>query len=282
MGIRYAIRLDNSIEVQQTFDSPSVYLDHWAIRRFSDDIGLQERFVKALHEKRGTLLLCHLNLAEFVGPNDPASVDKAEVFLEAALPNIYFSELNVQKAIDQETTPRTSGVDLPPPSDRELLKLVAQIHPSSPRPFTMKGLIAMVAAERERLGNTFRASNQRIVDRVLSQRSQPEFVEKARNFRPSRSHPRTQIIMAELLRPVFLDLKIPFTITDASDLQHAILPISYCDYVLLDGKWKHMVQVMAQRISKWQLPIKCARCFSDRKQDLERFLLELEADQREK
>jgi hypothetical protein len=35
-------------KVSQSFDFPSVYLDHWAICQFSDERALQDRFVTAL------------------------------------------------------------------------------------------------------------------------------------------------------------------------------------------------------------------------------------------
>ena len=43
--------------VRQSFVSPTVYLDHWAIRLFSEELGLQDRFVQLLRAKAGTLLL---------------------------------------------------------------------------------------------------------------------------------------------------------------------------------------------------------------------------------
>jgi len=69
-------------KVGQTFDSPTVYLDHWAMRLFSDDLHLQHRFVKALLTKRGTLLVSHISMAELGGASDPQHVIDAEKFLE--------------------------------------------------------------------------------------------------------------------------------------------------------------------------------------------------------
>jgi hypothetical protein len=56
------IELFDSLEgrkVGQSFDSPTVYLDHWAIRLFSDDRILQDRLVTALLRKRGATADCH-------------------------------------------------------------------------------------------------------------------------------------------------------------------------------------------------------------------------------
>jgi hypothetical protein len=65
-------------KVGQTFDSPTVYLDHWAMRLFSDDRHLQDRFVGALWAKRGTLLVSHISMAELSGASDPQHVIDAD------------------------------------------------------------------------------------------------------------------------------------------------------------------------------------------------------------
>ncbi|HEX3944223.1 MAG TPA: hypothetical protein VHW69_09060 [Rhizomicrobium sp.] len=77
--------------VGQTFDSPTVYLDHWGIRLFSDDRRMQNRFVAALKGKRGTLLLSHISTAELGGASDPQDVVDAERFLERCLPQMFLT-----------------------------------------------------------------------------------------------------------------------------------------------------------------------------------------------
>ena len=277
MPLSLSIRIDQQIEVRQTFDSPTVYLDHWAVRRLSDDHVLQDRFVGALHAARGTLFLSHQNFVEFVGPEDASHATQAEHFLDRVLPNIYFAQLDLKKAIAQEQDPRAKGLKLIPPPDLELLKILALQRPADPKPFTIKGLLTEVAANRARLGKTFTETNQAIVDKVIEQRRNTEFVKKAKTFKPGEDHARTLVVMGELLRGVILDPTMPFTPQDASDYQHAILSTCYCDYVLLDGKWQAMVRATAQRIATMGLSFKTARCFSERRGGLEEFLVELEA-----
>lgn len=277
MPLSLAIRTDQQIEVRQTFDSPTVYLDHWAIRRFSDNQNLKERFVTALRETGGTLFFSHQNFVEFIGPDDATHAVNAEDFLEHVLPNIYFAQLDLNKAIAQEQDPRSRGQRLSPPPDLGLLKLLALQRPAGPQPFTIKGLLTEVAANRDRLGKTFRESNHRIADSVNAQRQKPEFVQKAKSFKPAEDRARTLIVMEEILRDVILDSRVPFTDNDAADYQHAILSTSYCDYVLLDGKWQDMVRRMERRIAKREPPLRHALCFSERRAGLESFLRKLES-----
>jgi hypothetical protein len=277
MPLSLAIRMGQEIEVRQTFDSPTIYLDHWAIRRLSDEKNFQHRFVAALHKAGGTLFLSHQNFAEFVGSDDASHAVQAEQFLERVLPNIYFAQLDLNRAIAQEQDPRTSGHRLPPPPDLGLLKLIALRRLTGPQPFTVKGLLTEVATHRDRLGKTFHESNQRIADAVNAKRQKPEFVKKVKGFKADQDRARTLIVMEEILRSIVLDASMPFMNSDSADYQHAILSTSYCDYVLLDGKWQDMVRRMERRFSTLKLPLRHARCFSERRNGLESFLLELES-----
>jgi hypothetical protein len=224
------------------------------------------------------LLLSAHNFAEFVGPDDPRHAVKAEEFLDRVLPNVYFAEHDVSKAISQEREPRAKGGRLMPPADHEMLQVLALQRPAGPQPFTVKGLITEITKHRVSLGETFRETNQYMVDTVNRQRRKPEYVKKAKAFKASAERPRTLVVMEELLRGVILDPSMPFSQRDAADYQHAILPISYCDYVLLDGKWQAMVQAMERRIEALGLSLVTARCFSERRRGLEKFLTELETD----
>src|SRR6218665_3285888 len=94
------------LQVVQSFDFPAIYLDHWAIRRFSSDTVLRARFLSALKESGGALILSHTNLAEITGPADHRQVDEIDAFLESALPNIYFAMFDIKNAIAQESGPR--------------------------------------------------------------------------------------------------------------------------------------------------------------------------------
>jgi hypothetical protein len=74
--------------VSQSFDLPTVYLDHWAVRLFSDDPVLQTRLVAALVQKKGTLLVSHISMAELGVASDPQHLIDAEAFFECCLPYV--------------------------------------------------------------------------------------------------------------------------------------------------------------------------------------------------
>ena len=275
MPVRFEIN-GGRLQVNQSFDFPAVYLDHWAIRRFSSDATLGNRFLSALKASGGSLVISHVNLAEITGPTDPKHAGEIATFLEAVLPNIYFAMFDVEKAIDQEKVPRDISIRLRAAPDIDLLLEVARQRPDDFQPFTIAGVIKVVAEHRDKLNATWTDSNRQLADHINNVRSNAETMKKVRNFKGHPRHVPTLAVMQELLRPIFLDKTLAIGPNDAGDIHHSITSITYCDYVLLDGKWQELYGRMVRRFSELGLKIRVAKVFSERRQGLELFLKELE------
>src|SRR2546427_172904 len=74
--------------------SPMVYLDHWALRKFSGDAGLASRLTGILHG-HGSLTLSWLNLGEYATVSDPEQRRAAEQFVEGVLPAIFCIDVDL-------------------------------------------------------------------------------------------------------------------------------------------------------------------------------------------
>lgn len=275
MPVRFEIN-GGRLQVIQSFDFPAVYLDHWAIRQLSSDAILGNRFLGALKASGGSLVISHVNLAEITGANDPRHADAIARFLEAVLPNIYFAMFDVEKAIEQEKAPRDISIRLKAAPDIDLLLEVARQRPDDFQPFTISGVIKVIAEHRETLSATWKDSNRELADHINNVRSNAETVKQAQNFKGHLPHVPTLAVMQELLRPIFLDKRLSIGPNDAGDIHHAITSITYCDYVLLDGKWEDLYGRMVRRFSELDLKIHVAKVFSERRQGLESFLNEIE------
>jgi hypothetical protein len=46
------------------------------------------------------------------------------------------------------------------------------------------------------------------------------------------------------------DSKAPITQNDAMDFFHAVVPASYCDFALLDGRWRDQVDRLRTRLAR--------------------------------
>lgn len=275
MPVRFEIN-EGMLQVRQSFDFPAVYLDHWAVRIFSSGEAERQRFLCALKASGGALVVSHTNLAELTGPADPRHADEAAAFFEAVLPNIYFAMFDVRQAISQEKQPRDTGIRLKAPPDIELLVTVGRERPDDFRPLTITNIIKVIAKHRDRLGATWRESNQELANHINQIRHNPETVEQAKNFSGHPVHVPTLAVMQELLRPIFLDETLSIDRNDAGDIHHAILSIVYCDYALLDGKWEDLHERMKRRFTKLGLTIRTAKVYSKRRHGVERFLRDLE------
>lgn len=274
MPVRFEIN-GGRLQVIQSFDFPAVYLDHWAMRRLSSDATLGNRFLSALKASGGSLVISHVNLAEITGPTDPKHAGEIAAFLEAVLPNIYFAMFDIEKAINQEKVPRDISIRLRAPPDIDLLLEVARQRPDDFQPFTIAGVIKVIAEHRDKLNATWTDSNRELADHINNVRSNAETVKQAQNFKGHLRYVPTLAVMQELLRPIFLDKTLAIGPNDAGDIHHAITSIIYCDYVLLDGKWEELYGRMVRRFSELGLEIRIAKVFSERRQGLELFLKEL-------
>ena len=268
---------NNETRVRQSFDAPTVYFDHWALCDFSDDAMLQDRFVKTMLEKQGTFVLSHTNLAEFTNANDPRHAEAAERFLERLMQNVYLTDFDLEKAESFERQPGYAGQRIWPSADLPMLKFVAERSITAGTDLTLVGFITLAYLYRDRLSAKFTEANQNILAALNEQRADHGYVEKARRSVPDTIRPKTWVVMGELMRELTIDTNATITVNDIVDWQHAILPVSCCDYVLLDRKWEQRVRAMAKRSAHQGLRINFAKCFSKRNDGLNHFLNELEA-----
>lgn len=267
---------DGETHARQSFDAPTVYFDHWAICDFSDDMLLQDRFVKPMQAKRGTFVLSHINLAEFTKASNPRHAEAAERFLERLMPNVFLIDFDFEKAKELDNQPRYAGQRTWPSADLAMLKFVAERSIDAGVDFTLADFITLTTPHSDQLSKTFNESNQRILDTINKQRADPVYVKKARQSVPDTSRTKTQVVMGELIRELTIDVKATITVNDVVDWQHAILPVSCCDYLLLDGKWEQRVRTMTKRVKQQGIHMSFAKCFSKRKNGLSDFLNDLE------
>lgn len=275
MPVRFQIK-EGIFQVAQSYDFPTVYLDHWALNRFSSDTALKSRFIKLLKASKGTLVFSDNNLTEISGINDLEHVSRVANFLEELLPNIYFANFSIDNYIAQENK-SNGGVRLPAIPDVELLREVARLRKNDEHIFSIKELIENIGFHRDRLISTWTEINQEFADCINNMRLESQFLNQAKNFK---SHPQnlpTLAVMQEMLRQIFLDKKHFISRNDAADIKHAIISIAYCDYVLLDKKWEDVHGRMLKRFNTLGLNMHVAKVFSERRQGVELFLNELES-----
>jgi hypothetical protein len=263
-------------KVSQSFDPPTVYLDHWGIRLFSDDRTLQDRFVTALLQKRGTLLVSNFSMAELGAPSDPRHVIDAEQFLERCIPHLFLTDFRLDDVLARERNESSNATRFWPTADLAQLKLFGERSHAAGRSFTMNGFAQLAYENRTGINALMSDMARKMKEAVEKARTDPDYVRKARDAPLTDSRPRTLLIFGELLRGFILDSNAPITENDAVDLVHAAMPLNCCDYVLLDGPWAERVEKMKLRLAKSPMIMPLAKCFSQRNDGIDTFLTDLE------
>lgn len=259
--------------------SPAVYLDHWALRDISEDQTLSKRFTSAILSRQGTLCLSWLNLVEFTKVTDIAQGRAAEELIESVLPNVFFFEVNPFTVIESEDRLLAGSEPFPPHADTGFLRAFVSLSPKSPRPFTARNLFTIaqesnLSARLEALADTAVERIGALRDTFLADRSFRSQVKRLPSG-PAIQH-GTRYILRELVRPMLLDQATNIGRNHAIDLLHAVVPVSYCDIVLLDKHWEVQVGRMNARLIEAKMTFPVARVFSRRSNRLDHFLVALE------
>ena len=99
--ISLTVGKNGDILAEQQLRSPSVYLDHWALRKLSDDKQLGQAVTAALKNRGGTLTVSWANIAEFPAVN-MKTARRAEEFIDSNRPHIFLLDFNPFDVIKRE------------------------------------------------------------------------------------------------------------------------------------------------------------------------------------
>lgn len=264
--------------VRQRLDSPAVYLDHWALRRFSEGPVEGEQLKKAILSRNGTLVISWANVVEFAAMSKDTKAGRAaETFIDAHWPNLYFlrsEPFEVVRREDERGRPQ-AGTDAA--SDGELLDAVAynSIRMGLLMPeFT--GVLATVIEAKAELHPNAESLKSSVREAVLHRlkriRADPGERSKMESAPTQPWRPRATLAAAELLLRELFRISDVMEPNDSMDLLHAAVPLAYCDYVLLDGRWRDLADraISGMRTAGVKAPL--AKVYSGKKGEVEKFL----------
>ncbi len=278
--VRFLIDDTNTIRVEQATVAPAVYFDHWALRNISEDPALKSRVTGALNSRGGTLMLSWLNLAEFSKVTDSAQAQCTESLVEDILPNVFFLEINPFTVIEKEDQLLAGGQPTAPHADTGFLKAFIALTPTSARPFTARNLFRAVtqsefAGEFDALANTIVERSNALRDSMVNDATFEKRVKRLPSG-PEIQH-GTRYLLRELARSFLVDRTLSLTRNHAIDLLHSVVPVAYCDLVLLDKHWETQVEKVRSRFADADMNVPLARVYSRRMNGMERFLSTLES-----
>lgn len=275
MGMKLQANVLGVLQLEQTLTRPVVYLDHWAVRRLSDNQALQDRFVSALKAKHGTLLFSSQNLAEFCKVEDFDTAKRAETLLARVLPDLYVADLTIDKGFAvAEGGP--AGKDHP--GEGWLLKELLERAKLDPNcHLTVHRFVTDVITHRDQLLPVFVEMEEGIAEAINASRQDPAVQERARNYRPQPGETLQMIVQNELTREYYLDATSIFGPNDASDMVHAVASLIRADFALLDHAWCVKADRARRRLHAHKIRRTLASTFSGKANGLGDFLQGLES-----
>lgn len=237
---------DKRIEIQEHFRRPMVYLDHWALNDLSLNADLRDSFVKTMNDKGGTLRLSVANMIELSKQGDKQQVEDILNMIrsieDCGLINVDPGEV-IKKENILISVPAAA---FNPSAELELISahLLARNYTLN---WHVGDIIASVIDElpSKRLSN----SNEQFLDDMKqlleAGRNDSEFMKRAKSRfgKLKELDPEYQTATRELLQ-----LSLDFVIrninmkmdqySEWNDIFHLIVPVAYCDIVMLDRRWK--------------------------------------------
>ncbi|MGH8511961.1 MAG: hypothetical protein ACREU8_11445 [Gammaproteobacteria bacterium] len=281
--ITISLTENGDLRVTQAMTSPAVYLDHWALRIISENDDFTARFVRAMEARGGTLALSWVNLSEFVQVIFPEQIRKAEDLVEASLTRLFLLEVDPGVVIRREDELLAGGLPRPPHGDSDFLKLLATINPNSVAPLSARGLFdglrdPGIVQRKAALADAFTGQIEQLRVEVANH---PPLAAAVRAVpRGPEIQRGTRFILRELVRPLVTDKGKKITENDAIDFFHAVVPVAYCDYVLLDKPWAAQVAQIGLRSKKTGMNVPMAAVFSRGRSGVEELLRTLDVRNR--
>ena len=256
-------------DFEVTAEPPLMYLDHWALRRMSENATLGSRFLAAFRH-RGTVMFSLMNVEEIARDASAARAQEIRRFLDQLGPHWVPMTIDAHRIMHAEETGRTPDGHHPCFSQAFLTdpKFALRL---------MRGDVSLAhvidltrGIDGDDLRRSAEAQNQQLLDGledwrtayrqdagVLDQKFPPVPLEQG----PMRS------IYHGLARLAITD-SFPLTMNHVRDLVHAIAAVRCAQMVTLDAHW-------ATQVGKLRLPPDFVRVY--READLATFLGDLEA-----
>lgn len=245
--------------IAQHLTRPVVYMDHWAIRLFSEEPGLQRRFVDALHSSNGTWLFSSANLVEFVAMTDLTQAVAVEHLLLQAMPSVHVADTMVDRGY---LFPDGAPAHPDAPDQDWLLDDLAERARIAGGVLNTKRFIQDGINHRGKLQPLFDKMKKEVSGAVMTSAQNEAKRNNAKKFVPRAGMTLRDALSHELLREAHINPAYKFNENDAMDFIHAIPAVVVCDFVLLDAGWCSKVENAAKRLRKGGVTGKIARCFS--------------------
>lgn len=261
-------RRAGSIGMRQEARPPVVYLDQWALMDLAE--GAAGRLSNALARRGGTLAISGVHILECAKVGSVGTRESVERLLDAVCPNLCFLEAKAGTVIGREDLRSRGQLEGGAQFDNEFLDVFV-LRGRAGREYSglsAEGLLAaFLTPEGIEIANRGR---ERIAESFQDELDQwrTRYTTDARVRRSAHEVPKgppqpapTRHLYLELMHSLVRD-RIRMTPNDWFDFAHAVVPVAYCDIVLLDRRWAALATAACRRLREARILRRSARVFA--------------------
>jgi hypothetical protein len=260
------------LELTAKLVAPIIYLDHWALVEFANSDVYREKFLAALKDTSGTLLLSQANFFETAGFQDNDQALRIESLLNEAIPNVYVADflkdpgfLFTHGGPQSEDSPEKHWLA------RHMLNAAAKNHGK----LTFSTMFTEVVAQNSMFAPMFQDMKAGVAGAVASFRIDPLRLDEGKKFTPRKDMSAQHLLMAALLRDTQINANQNFSENDSMDFIHAVPAAIRSDFVLLDKFWCNRLDRAEKYLSSHGVTKKFAKRYWGSPQKLEDFFVDL-------
>jgi len=274
------IHSNGEIQIVQKMEAPAVYLDHWAAMDIAENQESADRFKEIILRRQGTLMLSWINLLEFSEIKKKRQIEQVETFLESISPRLGFIDVIPKHVINKENECLRGARTTAPQVDSLLLSFFGKMQRTSMDPLNPKGLFSNLNHQKlKEMNRKFHLQSSGIIrDRRKRVKNNPILQSQIKKVPQGKNiHTLTRYIDCDILSSLIRDTNshIPDS-NDWRDYYHTVVPIAYCNYVLLDKGWSHKANESICRLRKYGYTSEMAKVFS--KKDIDKFWIAFNGD----
>ncbi len=262
------------VRIDQIAYPPTVYLDTWALFDFIGDNDLADRFIKILNNLGGTLMLSMISVIENMAIDNQEQIQNLYKFIDSM--GAAFLDFNFTRVIKKEKIYkkiRGPFLKISPAIDCGLLDSFIKIH----KPENPLKVSEIFLAYRQDLENgkvleeNWEQSLFPIIVRARNNINALSNAKKRFRRRKEKANmcifPCTEFLMETCFDHIAINENMKMPDKEWRDIFHTIIPVAYCDFVLIDKRWTNFVNTSGLKNPQ------IARVYNHR--DLNRFFEEL-------
>ncbi len=225
---------------------PIVYLDNWAINDISLNLSFRQRFIDIMKNRQGTLRISVSNIVELLKQTDTEQIEFILNLIDSVDAGLI--NTNFQEVITIENKILVNGVDENPSNHLDLIYiyLLAQ---NWPEQWSVSEFVRSVLenSSEKQFTESWDQFAKRMESFLNAVRTEKGYIEKSktRSAATRRAGKKYDRGTRELFQLGFdfvvQNQDMTMSSNEWHDFFHLIVPVAYCDIVLLDKRWTTFV-----------------------------------------